>query len=219
MTANSNIPGARSAPAGTMRIAVWFLPLLLGGCATAVIAPVDPARPVSVYLLDHGRHTSLVLPSATGGLVRYAYGDWTWYAQSQPGFVAGLRALFCPSRAALGRWELAGGRSVSELRASLGVGVEHIHVIEVDRRAVARLRAALDEIYRSARERLSNPQMQLDFVEHPDPYTAFHNSNRVVASWLEALDCEIEGSALFARWHLEAPDARDSPAEGRPDGG
>lgn len=180
-----------------------LLPLLLGGCVTTVVPPEAPDDPVPVFLLDHGRHASLALPAAESGLLRYAYGDWTWYAESRPGLFAGVAALFCPTRAAFGRRHLAGDVSVAGLRRTLRVGVERIYELRVSRRAVQGLRAELEGLYAAGRAgELRNPEMDLVFVEHPEPYTGFHNSNRVVAGWLQRLGCRIEGPALFSRWRL-----------------
>ena len=44
----------------------------------------------------------------------------------------------------------------------------------------------------------------LVFVPHPDPYSMFHNSNRVVAGWLEQLGCRVEGTTLLSVWQLGA---------------
>ena len=53
----------------------WLLlVVLLGGCTTTVVVPPAPEQPRAVFLLDHGRHATLVLETAEGGLVRYAYG-------------------------------------------------------------------------------------------------------------------------------------------------
>ena len=82
--------------------------LLLAGCATVVVAPAAPEDPVPAFLLDHGGHASLVLPAEKGRLVRYAYGDFSWYALGRTGPGTGLAALAGGTPAALGRGELAG---------------------------------------------------------------------------------------------------------------
>jgi hypothetical protein len=52
----------------------------------------------------------------------------------------------------------------------------------------------------------------LAFVPHPDPDTISHNSNRVVAGWLEQLGCRVEGPVLFAvcGWAAVRRKRRDS---------
>ncbi|HEX6113234.1 MAG TPA: hypothetical protein VFZ10_13070 [Geminicoccaceae bacterium] len=41
-------------------------------------------------------------------------------------------------------------------------------------------------------------------MPHPDPDTISHNSNQVVADWLEQLGCRVEGTTLSSRWQLGA---------------
>ena len=48
------------------------------------------------------------------------------------------------------------------------------------------------------------------FVPYPEPYWIFHNSNQVVAGWLEELQCRVQGPALFAVWRLGAG-AKEAP--------
>ena len=50
-----------------------------------------------------------------------------------------------------------------------------------------------------------NDAYDLDFVYHPEPYSAFHNSNEVVADWLEELGCRVMRPSLFFTWKLDAP--------------
>ncbi|MFW5955095.1 MAG: hypothetical protein ACOCSG_07320, partial [Guyparkeria sp.] len=48
--------------------AVW----LLSACATTIVPPESVEQSQAVFVLDHGRHSSLVLPHPEG-FVRYAY--------------------------------------------------------------------------------------------------------------------------------------------------
>ena len=57
-------------------VVILLLMATLSGCGTTLIVPPDkPRDPAPVFVLDHGRHTSLVLSAANGTLHRYAYGD------------------------------------------------------------------------------------------------------------------------------------------------
>lgn len=176
--------------------------LTLTACATVVAPPASPADPRTVYLLDHGRHSSLVLPAAAGDrLIRYEYGDWDWVALDRRGPVTLLGALFCPSQAGLGRRELSGPPE------SIGVPIENLHAIDVEAENVRLLRERLEAIHETHRgEAVDNPLYELEFVHHPTPYTIAHNSNRVVADWLEDLGCHIEGPGWRASWEVRTPD-------------
>jgi hypothetical protein len=90
------------------RVLGALLALCLSGCTTVVVPPARVAEPARVALLDHGRHASLVLKTAESGMVRYAYGDWDWYAQGTTGAIEGSAAVLWPTRAALGRRRLPG---------------------------------------------------------------------------------------------------------------
>jgi hypothetical protein len=59
--------------------------LLCGGCTTTIVPPRAPADPVSVYVTDYGRHSSILLPDPRGHLTEYAFGDWNWFALRQVG--------------------------------------------------------------------------------------------------------------------------------------
>lgn len=181
-------------------LALW----LLTGCAAVTVEPPrQVAEPVPVFLLDHGRHSSLVLPAGDGRMARYSYGDWEYYALRRTGLATGLAALFGPTPAALGRSELAGPPTEEVLRAQVRIVVERIFEIEVEAAAADRLRTELDTIFETALEsRIHSAGMDVEFVHHPVPYTFGHNSNRVVAGWLEALGCTITGRPILSNWKI-----------------
>ena len=62
---------------------------------------------------------------------------------------------------------------------------------------------SLERIYEeNSAERVDNEAYDLVFVPYPEPYSIVHNSNQVVAGWLEQLGCRVEGPALFSVWQL-----------------
>ena len=182
--------------------ATWMLALsfALGGCTNVVRPPERAQEPTTVYLLDHGRHTSLVLP-VDHGMIRYAYGDWRWYALGDTGASQGFAALLTKTPAGLGRRFLA-GEGADEAFAQLGVGVEARFSLRVEASAAATLRERLDNLHASASLHVENASANLDFAPHPVPYSMRSNSNTMVGAWREALGCEIEGSLLFADWRI-----------------
>src|SRR5688572_6361433 len=99
------------------RVSIVLAALLCAGCATTVVPPVSPPQPVEVFILDHGRTTSLVLPTPEARMTRYAYGDWNWYALGMQSVADGLRALAGPNPAAFGRQDLPGPARADTLRA------------------------------------------------------------------------------------------------------
>src|SRR5512134_163902 len=192
---------------GLPALGLWMAaPLLLAGCATVVVAPAAPEEPVTVFLLDHGGHASLVLPAGKGRLVRYAYGDFRWYALDQTGLGSGLAALVGGTPAALGRGELQGPPEAQAVRAQVREGIQQLYELRVARAASERLRAELDRLHAANRATLVySATYELEFVRHPTPYSAEHNSNLVMAGWLEALGCEVQGAGLITNWRVRTP--------------
>jgi hypothetical protein len=178
-------------------------PLWVSSCTASVFPPQDVADPVRVGILDHGYHTSLIVQIPGDGMRRYSYGDWKWYALHQTGPAEGSSALFWPTQAGLGRRQLPGPFSPQAVEREVVVPIEHALYLTVDARDVRGLVDRLDRIYDENRAaRVDNEAYDLVFVPHPEPYWMFHNSNQVVAAWLEELRCRVEGPALFARWQL-----------------
>jgi len=184
---------------GTL-LAVLSLPL---ACTTRVIPPPSPLDPATVIIVDHGDTPSLVLPAADTGMVRYAYGEWQWYALSNTGYVRALPTLLLPTQGTLGRKEMDGAIDEATVASRMTIGFQRMHRIEVERAAVDRLRNRLDAIFKQNHQTLVfNRTRDLHFVHHPRRYTYFFNSNHMLASWLEELDCEVQGPAFVSRWQI-----------------
>lgn len=193
-----------------LRLLVLAAAILLAGCTTTIVPPASPADPVTVFVLDHGRTPSLVLPVSRDRMMRYVYGDWNWYALRNTGVGDGLRALFWPTQGTLGRRELSGPARTETLRARIGAdAITHIHGISVGRAEVERLLSRLDAEHRAGRQIAVVEALELEFVPHPQRYTYFHNSNHAVAGWLRDLGCEIHGLTFHSRWRVEPGARRD----------
>lgn len=176
-------------------------------CTVQITPPESPIRPVTVLLLDHGRHASLVLPHGELGAVRYSYGEWRYYALNRTGFRSGAAALLWPTQAALGRRVLGGETSVEDVRQTLRVATDSIYLIPADgglvRELLGELEAlfslgAVDTVHESA-------VFNLDFVPHPESYFFFRNSNAMVARWLRRLGATTRGVPVLSSWHLAPP--------------
>lgn len=177
--------------------------ILLPACTNVITPPPQPLQPQSVFVLDHGRHASLVLPRPDGGLVRYAYGDWKYYALRETGVLATSGAAFFPTQAGLARRGLRGPATAAGVRRAVGLGIEALYEVVVGRPALEGLRERLDSIFYANLETwLYNPAYDLDFVHHPRAYTIVSNSNRIVALWLRELGCRVSGLLLFSRWKV-----------------
>jgi len=194
---------------------LWVLlpVLVLQGCATVVVPPHLGSTGVTVFLLDHGHHSSLVLPTPAGHMTRYAYGDWEYYAQADTGLYRGTSALLWPTQGALGRRQLPGPPTAAAVRQQVKVPIVRLYALKVRRGKAARLRRHLNEIFRSnIRTVLYNPLYDLYFVHDPQPYDMAHDSNHEVANWLKRLGCRIRGGpVLLSNWKVEPP---ATPADG-----
>jgi hypothetical protein len=181
-------------------------PLFAQACTTVIVPPPEPNEPLPVLLLDHGHHASLAVPGPDGGVIRYAYGDWAYYARRRTNIFVGAAAVLWPTRSGLGRRLLPGPLSPLGVRPHLKVWIEHAYNLVVEAESLDRLRTRLDSIFDANLEtRLYNSSYDLEFVHHQDPYWVLHNSNQVVAAWLAELGCRVRGSALFSKWEVESP--------------
>lgn len=179
--------------------------LLAGGCTHTVEAPTEIAEPVDVFLLDHGRTSSLVLPRR-GRYARYSYGDWGWYAHNRTGLLRASGTLFSDTKAALGRRIFAAAPNTTAVRRATRVPAERVWAIRVPAARVERLTAELDALFRAqADQAVDNPRMALTFVPHPAPYSLTHNSNHMTAIWLRRLECRVVTRGPFSRWEVEQP--------------
>lgn len=175
---------------------------LLAGCSAVVTRPPPPGTPVPAFLLDHGRHASLVLPRGEG-LARYAYGDWRWFVERRTGSGSALHALFGPSRAALGRGLLEGPATAAAVQRQVGVLVQQLLEIPVEAGRARALTERLDALLADGGEAPPGHPYDLVFVTHPEPYRLGHNSNHVAADWLRALGCTVTGDPTLGKWRIE----------------
>ena len=120
------------------------LTLLLSGCGATVVGPahIDGDKR-NVYLLEHGRHSSLLLTEADQTRLRYAYADWAWYVDEEAGLRTGFDAMLRQSRAALGRQRLPATQPSERLASVVGVGIQEIHIFEVE---ASRVDALIDSL-------------------------------------------------------------------------
>lgn len=181
--------------------------LCVTSCLTTSLEPPrHPEDPRAVFLVDHGRHSSVVIATDSGDLVRYAYGDWRYYADQDTSLRSGARALFWPTAGALARGELAGPPDALVLRGQLRVGVEDIYALDVAGVDADRVRGQLDDLHeRGIGEHQYVAAYDMVFSPHPEPYTWANNSATMIARWLDDLGVNVEGWAVVALWEVVGP--------------
>ncbi|MBW3563700.1 MAG: DUF2459 domain-containing protein [Acidobacteria bacterium] len=187
-------------------------------CTTTIRPPAHPETPATVYLLEHGKSSSLVLPGNDDHASRWAFGDWRYYALNQTSWRNALIAVLWPTRSALGRQMIEPApETTEEVLRRIGIGVRKILPITVEREAAVRLERRLQDLFNANRDsRLFNPSPRLEFVDYPEPYTLINSSNRKVAAWLRELGCEVSGVALQSRWQVVESESSSETPEPRP---
>lgn len=183
--------------------------LIAGGCAGPLLLEPEPPLwdPVTVLLLDHGRHSSLVLPESSHSALRYSYGDKAYYAERKDDWLRGFSAAILPTPAVLGRKKLAGPADPERIASLLRVGVDRVIPLQVESDRANALREYLETLYLQELDSLLySEELDMEFVRHPVSYTILNNSNQVMADWLRLLDVEVRGRAFLSNWRVAAPE-------------
>jgi hypothetical protein len=190
------------------------------GCATRVAPPRDVVDPVAVYIVDYGRHASLLLPVGEpepGSLSRttmreYSFGDWVYYANNDNSVRNGARALLWKSEGTLGRRDLPGlGPALDEApieleaRIERRLQVEWVHAVVVERAAAAELLAVLDARFEAGaqnRPAIYNERLDLDFVPDGMSYSLLRHCNHSMRDWLTEMGADSYGAPLISEFKV-----------------
>src|SRR5258706_1857420 len=197
---------------------LWIFLLLFccfaGGCAPVIVPPAIATNSdaVPVLIADYGYHSTLILPRPDGGgMVEYAYGDWTYFGQNQKSVGTALHALMASDQPTLGRRLLDGEPNQPGLKEAIGRA--WILAFSASRERVEELERALDQRFSARLDSiLYSPVHQLYFVKDGEPYGMAHNCNHFTAQWLERLGCHIEGMVLTSKFRLKEPGETAPPA-------
>lgn len=171
---------------------------------TFIIPPTAPAAPVTVYVIDYGYHSRLVLPDGEGKLMQYAYGDWRYYALDRQNLGNGIAALLYPTPGTLGRRQF---NNLVELQRQLKSDRNTLLGFEVAEAKAARLLKLLDRRFRqNSPMRVKNLRNHLTFVPDDQDYILFHNSNHELVTWLKNLDCRVKGFVALPNFQVKYSD-------------
>jgi hypothetical protein len=174
--------------------------MVLGGCQHVIKPPASVSEPVTVFVVDYGRHASLALPKEDKSLVEWSWGDWNWFALNRTGPMQGLRALLASPRSTLSRRELAPAEDAQELATRLTAG--EVLLLEVEHtRAKALLQQLEARWLRRRNEAVMDPSGRV-FVPDDARYSLFNNSVHELIRWLEALDVSVSGTGVTANFRL-----------------
>ena len=206
-----------------LALCLWTLCLTLacGGCVTVVQPPTRVSQPTTIWLVDYGLHSSLLLPvqrdadpntstststsdPATPRVTHaeYAFGDWGWYARGDTGPFQAVRSLLFSDASTLCRVEYhwphnPGPRTMTHL-----LGAQHVHPLQVDTPGVQTLRRRLEHIIQQNHERQLIRGHAL-FVPVPERYWVGHTCNAWTADRLRELGCHVRGPTLRSEFVIK----------------
>lgn len=188
-------------------ILIALISLSLGwmfGCTATIVPPAHVQQPARVFVLDHGYTSSIVLPDENeAGMIRYAYGDWNYYALTNRGIFDAIAALGWSTPATLGRKHLPGGMDRTTIEQNVFIGISHTYEIIVEHNRIAPLREKLDTLFEQNIDTLHVSRANdLSFVHHPRPYNLFYNSNHFTADALRQLGCDVNGPTILSNWKV-----------------
>ena len=153
---------------------------------------------------------SLIIPApddADHAAARYAYGDWQYYAQARRNpIIHGLPALLWPTPAGVGRQSLhrLPQPDPDDVMQLTRLGMSELHVIEVERALAEALHLQLEAHFAEHwDDRHVSEESRLTFVPHDDAYSLPHDSNRMVARWLEQMDVQTRGPFWAVDWRVQ----------------
>lgn len=185
---------------------LFLLPLILlaglalGGCQHVIVPPAQVSDPVDVFVVDYGRHASLVLPREDAELVEWSWGDWNWFALDRTGLADGMQALFASPRSTLSRRALSPAGDARELARR--VGAEEVLILAVERERVSALDQELEARWlRRSQEAVKHRSGRV-FVPEEARYGLFNNSVHELARWLESLGAVVSGTSVTANFKL-----------------
>lgn len=206
---SSRTLGRRRGRALLAGVLIAFVSVVLAACAT-IVTPPDPAslrEPVSVFLVDYHRHSSLMLPrpeESGGGLREYAFGEWAWFAENRTGGNRAAGVMLLPNHGALGRADHPMPASAAELRRLHGF--EAVYEIHVERALALSLLERLDDRFESRLDTMiSNPTVGLDLVKDDDRYSLANHCNHATVRWLRELGVRAGPATAIARFHVRSP--------------
>ena len=192
-------------------LAVLCAPLVitLAGCANRVTPAQHLTDPVPIYLVDYGRHSSLLLPTQNRRVTEYAYGDWDWFASNSTDWDDACKALFFSAGATVGRRDLADASDDGDAGLLRRINAVRLVRIPVERKKAESLAARLLDRWNRGRETVVyNPAAELFLVRDPERYALWHNCNHQTAEWLRQLGCSVWGLNVTSDFVLKGPAAR-----------
>ena len=167
-----------------------------------VVPPSRVADPVTVHVVDYGRHASLVLPAGEGKLAEFSWGDWQFFALAKTGVLEGLHAVIFSPGATLSRRYIDEPAEYELIARELEAG--RVISFQVDRRRAAELLGRLSARYqRRIDTEIYNSKYKTHFVKDDTRrYCGLYNCTHETARWLKELGCRVRGYSLMSEFVL-----------------
>ena len=176
--------------------------LIAPGCATTITPPRNVTDSTPIYLIDYGRHSSIMFRVGGDDVREYCFGDYDWFAINRNTRRDALRALFNSAGSTLGRRPAQFADDVTQIKK--GTNAPHVYRLVVSGEKADELVRHLDAVFDGRLGTLTyNPLSGVWFVRTKDRYSAFHNCNHVTNRWLERLGVKTRGAKMFARFNVE----------------
>lgn len=195
----------RYTPAAMMRYRLalaLLLSLLCPACSMTVVPPARVKDPVTVHVVDYGRHASLVLPAGNGKLAEFSWGDWQFFALARTGLWEGIQAVLFSQGATLSRRYIDEPAEYELIARELEAG--RIVSFEVERRKAAELLGRLSARYqRRIDTEIYNAKYRTYFVrDDTRRYCGLYNCTHETARWLKELGCRVRGYSIMSEFVL-----------------
>ena len=177
------------------------------GCTTGIVPPAAVREPAIVYVADHGKHSSILLPDGDvlegDGYLQYAFGDWRAFVLNDNSLCSYLRAAFFSGKSALGREPHPTTRPAELSRR---IGVRRLSPVTVEASEVETLRAELERLWIVGKaEQIDNRPVRMSLVPYRGPngrYAVWNQCNHFTARWLRRMGCEVGRPALFSDFRV-----------------
>jgi hypothetical protein len=179
-----------------------LLCLLCPACSMTVVPPAKPKDPVTVHVVDYGRHASLVLPAGNGKLAEFSWGDWQFFALAKTGVLEGLQAVIFSPGATLSRRYIDEPAEYELIASELEAG--RVISFNVERRRAAELLGRLSARYqRRIDTEIYNAKYKTNFVrDDTRRYCGLYNCTHETARWLKELGCRVRGYSILSEFVL-----------------
>ncbi len=196
----------------TRWIVLTLVLLGLQACGSTIRAPEHVAEPASVFLLDHGIHSSVLFPRDSGDVVAFCFSSYDFAANDNDGALNGPLVLLASSEGTLGRRVFACPNptpaSISQefMRGETYYRIDTCHEIVVERTDRERVLSELEGIWSAEHAtRVDNAKRRFSFVRVPARYGLFHTCNHASVQLLREMGCGVSGIGIAAEFDVRTP--------------